>query len=148
MQEIKIDKNKYKYKVDGKVVAKITLEVKDDSVEINQLTVLPEYRRKKIGTKIVQLWLEKGYSLYGFTLTPHGAKFWGQFDYEIPLNLNDEELEEWCNSYGHFSINKDFSDCDLFLRRTVTKLVKFDKDKLIYATELIKQKRKELERGE
>lgn len=105
LDRINNSKNEVIYKHNGVPVGKVKISIELNSVYIQQIAVKKEFRRNGIGTFIVKdlLSLYKK-PLYGFVCTYYAARFWGQFDTEMPLSLNDDELDEWCHHDGWFNV--------------------------------------------
>lgn len=92
----------------GAVVGYIRYSEEAEHTYINQISVEQAWRRQGIGSELVYLVIKKTCKpLYGELYSAHGARFWGQFASDIPLELNDTELEEWCYNYGWFTVELD-----------------------------------------
>lgn len=90
---------------DGAVVGYVRYSEEVEYIYINQISVEKTWRRQGIASELVYLVIKKTCKpLYGELYSAHGARFWGQFSRDIPLELDDTELEEWCYNYGWFSV--------------------------------------------
>ena len=105
------------YTQDGKVVGTLEYSVYDGEPNVKMVEVLPEYRRKGIGTKLLQE-LQRNYPdveiNYGMT-TPDGAKLLENATYTVEnkevsdkyarLEEAERKIEEYDKGYNHFYDN-------------------------------------------
>lgn len=97
----------FTYYDNGKLVGSIAIHMEPSSIYIKQIKVEKDSRRKGYGKAIVKHILKKfNKPLYGFVCTYYAARFWGTFDEDIPTEMDDDELDDWCYQDGWFEVNK------------------------------------------
>lgn len=100
------ESNCISYFIENELIATLKYSEHQDLLFIKHFKVKEKWQRLGIGKEIINsIIANKKYStIAGEVYYCQAARFWGNWDKEIPINLSDEKLDEWCSEYGNFEI--------------------------------------------